>query len=56
MELTPEDKHRAAMACRAAAFTAEQDGEKQSNPGVKATFEREAKAYRALAERFEGKG
>jgi hypothetical protein len=54
MQLTPEEMHRAAMACRAAAYQAEKDAEAQSNPGVKETFRREASAFKALAARFEG--
>jgi hypothetical protein len=53
MDLTPEDRHRAAMACRAAAHIAEQDAAKQSNPSIRVTFEQEAKKYRELANRFD---
>lgn len=56
VQLTPEDMRRAAMACRAAAFTAEQDGEKQTNPSVKEQFAEEAEKYRALALRFDAGG
>lgn len=53
MQLTPEEMHRAAMACRAAGYRASQDAQIQSNPGVKATFERDARAYVALAEKLD---
>lgn len=52
MDLSHEDKHRAAMACRVAAHQAETDAEKQSNPSIRATFEQEARKYRELAARF----
>jgi hypothetical protein len=53
MDLSNEDMRRAAMACRAAAFQAEQDAGRQSNPSVRATFEREAAEYQKLAARFD---
>lgn len=53
MQLTPEEMHRAAMACRAAAFQAEKDAEAQTNPGVKETFRREVVAFKALADKFD---
>jgi hypothetical protein len=52
MNLTPAEKHAAAMACRAAAFLARQDAEAQSNPSVKTGFERTAAEYERLAQRF----
>jgi hypothetical protein len=55
MQLTLEEMHRAAMACRAAAFQAEKDAEAQTNPGVVQGFRREAAAYRTLADKFDGK-
>jgi hypothetical protein len=53
MELTDEEKQRAAMACRAAAAIAEKDAQGQSSPGIRATFEEQAEKYRALAVRFD---
>lgn len=54
MQLTPEKMHRAAMACRAAAYQAEKDAAAQTNPQTRATFEREAAEYRKLAEELSG--
>lgn len=52
MELTPAEKHAAAMACRAYAFQARKDAAAQNNPSVKAGFERTAVEYERLAQRF----
>lgn len=52
MNLTDEEKHDAAMACRAAAFRAEKDAEAASNPTVRAGFEATARRYSELAKKF----
>lgn len=53
MELTDEERRRAAMGCRAAAHIAEADAEKQTNSMLRATFEQEARKYRLLAQKFD---
>jgi hypothetical protein len=53
MDLTDDEKGRAAMGCRALAVQAERDAATQASPTVRAKFEREAKQYRELAEKFE---
>lgn len=52
MNLTDDERQAAAQACRVAAHQAETDAAKQSNPGVRATFEETAKRFRRLAAKF----
>lgn len=52
MQLTDEERHAAAMACRAAAYRADQDAKAQTNPTVRAGCEAEARRYQALAEKL----
>ena len=49
MQLTDTERQSAAQACRIAAYQAEQDAAKQSNPSVRATFEATARRYLDLA-------
>ena len=49
VQLTDTEKQSAAQACRIAAYQAEQDAAKQSNPTVRATFEATARRYLDLA-------
>lgn len=53
--LTPEDYARAAQACRVAAYQAKTDAEKQTNPGIVATFESERRKYEELSKKFEAR-
>lgn len=53
MNLTDDEKHRAAMACRVAAVQAEKDAALQTNPQTRKTFNEEERRYRELADKFE---
>ena len=48
-----DEYRRSAMACRAAAWRAEQDAEGASNRQVQEAFLRDAKAFSDLAEKYE---
>jgi hypothetical protein len=51
--ISDTEKQAAAQACRVAQHQAEVDAAKQSNPGVRATFDLQAKRYRELAAKLE---
>jgi hypothetical protein len=53
LDLTDTELQSAAQAARIAAAQAEQDAEKQSSPGVRASFEGTAKRFRELAAKLE---
>lgn len=53
IRFSPDDYRALAMAARASAYTAEKDGQGQSNPSVRARFLADAKRFRELAEKCE---
>lgn len=52
-ELTKDEYGSAAQACRLAAYQAESDAAKQSNPSVAKIFNDSARRFRALAAKLE---